>query len=422
MDEIYTKTFKDGLKLIFKNVDDTLPACVNITIGVGSVNESDDNLGISHFVEHLNFDGTYTRTDKEISAEFENLGVIKNAATGSFRTYYFAIGASQDVEKIVEILSDIIFSSSYTEEAIAKESSVVCEEISINEDNSNAVLEKKFLSMFYRGTKMEKNALGTRDTIKKMTRDDIVKYVKKYYVPSNIIVSIVAHSSYDDIVKIIDKYINSRFDATDAGSIEKVEILKLPEKSFCALRKNIVHTIVALGFPTIDLTVKDRMVHSLISYMFGTLETSPLFSKVRQEEGLVYDIDCISVPCERVGEMHIGFSTDEENVSRILAIIKNEILKVVKNGFSKEELDRAKITIKSTIRINLETTFEQSDLYARQMSLFGKLIPVRDILDILDNVTLEEVNEEVKKVFDFNHMCGCSISRKADYTVFDLFK
>ena len=189
--EPFFKTFDNGMRLIFKKVEKERPATLFVCVKAGSVNETDKNNGISHFIEHLNFKGTKTRSAKQISTELEEIGANANAFTSKFTTCFFATTLTEQMENCFDILSDIVFNSKYAEEDIERERKVVYEEIDMYADDPEGVSYEEFTKNFYEGSSLQKTVLGTKKSLKGITRQDIVDYVKSNYIAPNIIVSVV---------------------------------------------------------------------------------------------------------------------------------------------------------------------------------------------------------------------------------------
>lgn len=419
--EPFFKTFDNGMRLVFKKVEKDRPATLFVCVKAGSVNETDKNNGISHFIEHLNFKGTQKRSAKQISTEFEEIGANANAFTSKFTTCYFATTLAEQMENCFDILSDIIFNSKYSDEDIDRERKVVFEEIDMYADDPESVSYEEFTKNFYEGTTLQKTVLGTKKSLKGITRQDIVDYVKSNYIAPNIIVSVVGHFEEDFIEKLTCKYFSNRFkDSCALPQIDKNKQVS-PIKKFSFIEKDVAQTHITFGFPCPNTYAKNRMAYILAGFIFGGGMGSRLFQKVREEKGLVYSITSMPEMSSCGGDFVINLGTNKKNSLRAIKIIKSEIDNLKEKGFKEEELARAKIFSKSLIVSSSELGSDIAKSNALSVCTYGKIVSVKDKLEKIDNVTLKDINEVAQNVFDYKRVCGCVVSSQVDKTLFEIF-
>lgn len=419
--EPFFKTFDNGMRLIFKKVEKDRPATLFVCVKAGSVNETDKNNGISHFIEHLNFKGTKTRSAKQISTELEEIGANANAFTSKFTTCFFATTLTEQMENCFDILSDIVFNSKYAEEDIERERKVVYEEIDMYADDPEGVSYEEFTKNFYEGSSLQKTVLGTKKSLKGITRQDIVDYVKSNYIAPNIIVSVVGHFEEDFIERLTRKYFSDRFkESCTLAEIDKTQQVT-PTKKFSFVEKDVAQTHITFGFPCPNTYTKNRMAYILAGFIFGGGMGSRLFQKVREEQGLVYSISSMPEMSACGGDFVISLGTNKKNSLKAIKIIKSEIDKLKQKGFKEEELRRAKIFSKSLIVSSSELGSDIAKSNALSVCTYGKIVGVKDKLEKIDKITLQDLNEVAQKVFDYNRVCGCVVSNQADKTLFEIF-
>ncbi len=418
----YTKVFPNGVRLVFEKVEVNRPATVLIGVDTGSCNENEKNSGISHLIEHMSFKGTSKRNAKQINIEFENFGATANAFTSKFSTCYFATTLNESVEKCIELLGDIVFNSVYDEDELEKEKSVIFEEINMYEDLPDQIVLEEYSRLFYTNTPLERKISGTKDSLKNITRNDILDYFNKFYVGSNIIVSIVANLKFSEVVDLVKKYICCHF-KKKATVVEKNKSLVIvPDSQFSFLKREVAQTQVMFGFPADNIFSSDLTTYHLFAFIFGGGMGSRLFQKVREEHGLVYSISCFPFLHPLGGDVSISFATNEKNVKKALETIKFEIDNLVQNGFSNEELDRAKIFWKSLVISSNEQGANFANSNFKSLLYFNKLISTSQRLAQIDSVSLDDLNRVARKVFNYCNMCGCLLSNQPDQSVFDIFK
>ena len=367
---------------------------------MGSQNETEDINGISHFVEHLNFKGISKRSAQQISIDFENIGASANAWTSKVATCFYATTLPENVEKCCEILSDIVLNSSYNEEEIEKERKVVFEEISMTLDDPESVAYDKFCEMFFEGNSLSRSVLGTKESLSKITREDIVDYVHKNYVARNIVVSVVGNYDKEFVFQIVNKYFNSKFENEDKVLRKKHNINFAPKPAFLQEVANFNQTQVVIGFPCANIFAKNKMTYAVLSFIMGGSMGSRLFRSVREEYGLVYSIACIPEYFERAGDLSISFGTTEENVKKALELVQKEVEKIAKKGVSEEELLRAKTFCKGLLLSAYEKGSEIARAVATNFLTHNRFISIEERLKALEKVTIDEVNLLAKEIFD----------------------
>lgn len=415
------KQYSNGLRLIFRKIEPNRPASLYISVDVGSIKETDENSGISHFIEHLNFKGTQKRTAKQICTELEEMGVNANAFTSKTSTCFFATCLNEKFENCLEILSDMVFNSKYDEAEIKKERQVIFEEIDMYDDDPESVAYEEFCKNFYAASPLQRAIIGTKDSLNKITRKDIVEYVNTHYVPQNIVVSVVGNFTTEEVEKLVKKYIGSKF--TKKNEIEKKLKSKVivPDKSFSFIKKEVAQTQVVLGFPCGNIYSEEKMAYNLLCFVFGGGMGSRLFQKVREENGLVYSISCSPELYECGGSIVISFGTNPASQTKAMELVKQEIDNLVSSGLTSEELDRAKTFCKCLVVSGFETSSSIAKSNASNILTFNRVVPIEEKLEEIEKVTLEDINRVIAKIFNYGNVCGSAVSSKPNEELFDVF-
>ncbi len=420
--KIYQKTYESGLRLVFQKLTKNRPASLMIAVDVGSKDETNEQSGISHFVEHLNFKGTDKLSAKDIMIVLENNGIDVNAVTSKHSTQFYGTTLPEKIETAFDILSQIVFESSYKQTEINKERKVVFREIDMHEDSPESVIYEKFCKDFYAGTPLEKSVIGTKKILMKINHDEIEDYVKKNYVANKIVVSVSGDFSKSYVKKLMKKYIAFRFE--DKGEVEKKgeENTIIPVKKFSFIKKDVKQTQIILGFPTPNIYEKNLKANFIYSFIFGGAASSRLFQKVREEKALVYSINCSNNRNDLGGFNAISFGTTESNAKLALSLIKKEIDKFVAKGVTDEELEMAKILSKSLIVSGNEAGANLTRKNANNLLIFNKILTMDNTINEIENLTKEKVNEALKNGFNYDHMVGTVVTKNIDKTLFDVFK
>jgi len=417
----FFKQYNNGLRLIFQKVEENRPATLYIALDVGSNKENDANSGISHFIEHLNFKGTSLRTAKQISTELEEIGANANAFTSKYNTCFFATCLNEKFEDCFNILADMVFNSKYAQADIDKERKVIFEEIDMYEDDPESVAYESFCKNFYESSTLKRAIIGTKDSLNNITKKDIEDYVATNYIAPNTVISIVGNFTREYVESLVKKYVNKIFTKKAEIEDKNKSMLVIPDKKFSYIKKDVAQTQIIFGFPCDNIFSDKKMAYNLLCFIFGGGMGSRLFQKVREENGLVYSISCMPELYECGGDVVISLGTNKKNQKKALELIKEEIDNLVNNGFTIEELNRAKNFCKSLIVSGTETGASMAKSNAGSILTFNKLFPVEERIKQVEDVTVECINEIAKRVFNFSNVCGTVVSNDPDETLFDIF-
>lgn len=420
--KIYQKTFESGLRLVFQRLDKDRPASFMIAVNVGSKDENEIQNGISHFIEHMNFKGTDEFSSKELTTILEKNGINFNASTSQLSTSFYGSTLPEKIEMAFDIFSKMIFESNYKQNEISKERKVIYKEIDMSQDSPEYVAYEKMYSDFYAGTPYEKLVSGTKKSLTKINRDEIVDFVKTHYVPNKIIVSVSGPFSKNYVKKLTQKYINFRFKENNIVSEFPKDNVIVPKRKFSFIKKDVKQSQIMIGFPTSNIYSEDEKANFIASFIFGGTMSSRLFQKVREQNALVYSIHCYNEKSIFGGANVISFGTEETKAKFALMLIKKEIEKFVKDGVTDEELDLAKTLCKSIILSSNEKGSNLTATNAKNMLIFNKPIRTEELMKSIEILTKEKVNEVIKTGFDFEHMVGAVVTKNIDKTLFDVFR
>lgn len=418
----FLKTFSNGVRLVYEKIESTKPATIYILVDTGSVNEDKTNNGISHLIEHMVFKGTKTRNSKQINQELEDLGAIANAYTTLFRTCYHITTLNENIGKCFDILSDMIFNSTFDEEELEKEKKVIYEEMDRDEDIVMKKAYLNYISVFYKNTPLEKKIIGTKEVLEKITRQDILDYYAKNYVGNRIVVSIVGSLPNQKVVELVNKYVCKYFKKKMTVMEKNKSLHIIPDRDFIFEKKDINQTQVILGFPADNVYYDKSNAYAMMSFIFGGGMSSRLFERIREENGLVYTISCNSNLHMLGGDVFISFGTNEKNAKKAISYVKEEIDKLVKDGITDEEYNRTRNFCKTAIVSSFETGSSRASDNAVNLEIYDKVYSVQDILKEYDEITKNDINQIVKKVFNYCNICGSVLSKNPDKTLFDIFK
>lgn len=393
---------KNGIKYIINDNDTFSSCCILFYIRVGAIHENPKELGISHILEHMLFKGTQRhQTFMDLNKNFDILNCSVNAATSKHLTYIDMKLPYQNLNKGLELLEEMVFKSLILDEELKKEKKVVIEEFNRVDDNPSTKLEILTTQFNFQKHRLSNLILGTRDNIMGFSRDDIMKFYKKYYIPSNCTISIVGN-----LKKSIVTDLNKVFTIKDKKTI-KHQIIKYenPRTDSFLYKKNMgKQNTISISFPIFNIMdVRKYYLDILIDILGGNM-TSRLWVALREDNQLVYLFNVFYESYEDGGFFSINFTTSDGNVKKTIKTIMNILDKMKKIKISEDELKLTKKKAIMDIEINSEESCEIAEFYGEQVILEQEVKTYKDIADIYKKCNLNILQRLCQDIFIFEKM------------------
>lgn len=387
---------ENGLTIITEHIPDLRSATVSFMVKVGSGVETIKNNGISHFVEHLLFKGTETRSAQEIAQAIEDYGGNLNAFTEKEMTYYYAKVLSEQVNTAVDIFSDMVLNSRFDADEIELERQVILEEIKMGDDSPDEVVYENLFKGIWGENALGLPITGSYNSIQNLERSEIIDYVNSYYAPDNVIISISGNFDYESVLDIIKK----RFEPFDRSSrTVHIEIPAMTPGLYLK-EKDIEQAHVCLGTKGISILDDSRFALATIDLALAGGLSSRLFQEVREKRGLAYSINSYKALYKAAGIYGVYAGTSIPNIQQVLDIVLGEFAQIRENGLSEEELVRSKKQLKGSLLLGLESTYYRSYRNAHSYVYYDRILSVDDICKIIDNITVNQVKEVAQILFD----------------------
>lgn len=400
-----------GYRLFYKKHSSSKALALGVFVGAGCIYEDKNNNGIAHYIEHMLFKGTEKRSSFDIANETDKCGIMLNAFTSRQYTAYYTIGLSEYAEKSADILSDLFFNATFTEENMEKEKSVVIEEIKMYADDSEDVCLENLIRAHYGNTPLAYPILGTEKTVKNYSRQTIQEFMDAYYRAENTCIAVVGDVSEEFAVSLVKKYFVFP---------EKPEKFSLPIVRKVAPRcgykkkiKPVEQSAVGISFPSYPYKHKNRYVPSFIASILGGGMSSRLFQEVREKSGLVYEIYATNNQYVSNGYFVIYFATSPSQVCTAVQKIRSCLLEAVESGLTEEEFDKAMAQLKTGMALGSESASEIMRLGGRY-GLMDKAVTHESTLRELGKVTLEQVNAGLKEIIDLSKVSLSYVGEEID--------
>ena len=347
---------KNGITIIFNKIP-SKSAAVEITFKVGSNNESKKISGISHFLEHMLFEGTKKRaSSREIANEIEKYGGQFNAYTSGDRTSFFIKIINKRFEKALDILSDMVANPLFSKKTIEKEKQVILKEINMVTDDLRQHQWILFQKNLFERHPAKKPTYGTVEAVKSLNRNIIINYYNKHYLPNNMVISVVGN------VKNAKQKIEKYFGNLKPKKVVQRKIVNDPLqkriKKFIEKRKTSSSYMV-LGYKTVPRMHKDSYVFDVISAVLGRGQSGWIFDEIRNKRGLAYNVGVDNEHEIDYGYFAVFVSLDRKNIGKAKEIILQQFRKL--NSISKTELEEAKTFIEGNYALEIEDNFHSAD-------------------------------------------------------------
>ena len=397
---INTKTYENGLRLIFEKNEKSVVA-TSICFNVGSQNETKDEEGFSHFVEHMIFKGTKTLNAFDIMDKLTFLGADFNAFTSKLATKFVFKCLDENFEKCFEIYSDMLINAEFDEVELNKERQVVIEEMKRCEDEPTEVMYRRAMENFFEGHPYAHDELGREELIEKVTRKQLLDYKNKYYKAENCVISIVGNLNFEDVDRIIENNFSKFFEYKAESKKLNFEPYEIAvKKQYDMVERDDNQANVCVVIKSVNSLDKQKHVCDLYTSILGSSQNSRLFKIIREELGLVYTIYAYNEMSPRTGELVIVFGTRPKNVKKAMIEIKKAIVNFAELGASEEELERAKNWKKSCVSYGTETNANLAEINGTMFNVYDKIFDKDERLQKIQSVTLEDVNNFAKRIVD----------------------
>jgi len=396
VDNCKVTTLPNGVKIVSEYIPYLKSFSLGFWFNVGARDENLRNNGISHFIEHMLFKGTKTRTAKQISDEIESYGGYLNAFTSKEHTCYYGRGLSENFKKTFVVLADMIQNPLFKDSHIKKEAGVVIDELKDIDDNPEELIFDKFEETVFDGHNLSYPIIGTEKNILSFTTNILNQYHKANYRLDNLMIAVSGAIEHDEAVKLAEKY----FTCKKNSSNQKRKNFIKQTVSNQIIEKEIqqVHSII--GRTTYGFNDARRHKLKVLSTLLGDGSSSRLFQAVREKLGMTYQINSFLNSYEDVSVFGVYFSTNDKQTEKVNEIVRRELNKLRTTEVKSKELSRVKEYIKGSTLMSLENTTNRMIRLANSIYHYGKIVPVEYVLDKIENVTVEDIYKLSKEVLN----------------------
>ncbi|MEY4023980.1 MAG: hypothetical protein RLZ23_941 [Actinomycetota bacterium] len=385
-----------GLRIVTEEVPSVRSAAVGIWVNVGSRDEAPATAGASHFLEHLLFKGTTSRTALEISSSIESVGGEMNAFTSKEYTCFYARVIDTDLPMAIDVVSDLITSSIVTALDVDAERKVVLEEIAMRDDDPSDLVHDLFSDTFYGDTAIGRPILGTIDSIKGMSRNTVFNYYKKKYLPQDLVVAVAGNIKHKRVVAMVEQALSrdNFLDVLAAPVIRpNIPVKNTKQKSVGLMYKKSEQAHMFYGMEGVARADERRFAMGVLSAALGGGMSSRLFQEIREKRGLAYSVYAYAQQFAGSGVLGFYAGCNPTKAIEVVEIIRSVLTDVADNGMTHEEIERAKGAVRGSLVLSQEDTGSRMSRIGKNEIVYGQVMDFDDILKAISRVSAEDIRE-----------------------------
>lgn len=404
---IINKKLKCGARIVMEEIPYVQSVSIGMWVRTGSVDETEENSGISHFIEHMLFKGTEKRSAKKIAEDVDKIGGQINAFTGKEATCYYLKTLSSNIDKAADILADMFMNSKFDEEEMEKEKRVIYEEIKMIEDSPEDDAHDIIGELIFKGNPLAKPIIGTPKSLQNITRESIKRYIEDEYTKDKIVISVSGKFDQDHVCSLFDE----TFADLNAKKLNKPLAVIDYKPNYKVKVKDIEQSHICLGLQGVPL--HDDKYYSLIllNNIMGGSMSSRLFQNIREEKGLAYTVYSMASSFTNTGYYNIYAGISHDKVNDAVLAIKDELIRLKKNGITLDELQTAKEQLKGSYIFSLENVNGRMFSIGKNMLLLDRIYTPEEVIASVDAVTMDDIQKVSELITDINNYSAVLIGR-----------
>jgi len=395
--DIRTTALSYGITVITETMPHVRSVSVGVWVGSGSRREAAEQSGVSHFIEHMLFKGTETRSAEDIARSVDSIGGNLDAFTAKEMTCFNTKVLDEHVPIAMDVLSDLVLNPRFDEQDIGKEKSVVLEEIKMDADSPDYLVHEIFSAQFWQGHSLGRPILGTRDTVRGLSRDVIQNFYRSVYTPENLLITAAGNLSHERLVELAAGHFEK---LKPAGPVPQEPVPSTHAGVILRTKKELEQVHLCLGVPSYPIPHEDRFHCYVLNTVLGGGMSSRLFQNIRERQGLAYSVYSDISPYTDTGCLMVCAGTSLESVRQLVDSVLREFKELRQNPVPPEELRRAKDHLKGSLMLSLESTSSRMSNLARQEMHFKRFFSLDELVESIEKVTAADVQHVAQSFFE----------------------
>ncbi|MBN2011052.1 insulinase family protein [candidate division KSB1 bacterium] len=386
----------NGITVVTEKIPYVRSVALGVWITVGSRDESANDYGISHFLEHMLFKGTSRRNAQQIAESLEALGGSLDAFTTKELTCYNAHCLDEHLSVAVDVIADLIANSSYDTIELEKEKDVIINEINTYKDTPDDIIFDHYYEQVFAGHELAHHIYGNESNVRSFTRDQVLAFRNQEYGANRIVLSVTGNLTHEHVLSLVEEH----FGMLSPAKLRAVEKLTEPEKpTRRIIPEHCNQAHVCMGDIGISYHDEDKFPFLILNTLLGGGMSSLLFQKIRETHGLVYTIYNFYDFFIDTGIWGIYFATDQKNIDQAIALIHEEMSILTKQPITADMLVKVKNQLKGGLILGLESIFSRMNRLSKNEIYLKQHFTLDDIIKRIDAVTPEHVLQMAQKLF-----------------------
>lgn len=405
---IETKTLKCGIKVVMEPIDYVQSAAFGVWVKAGSVNENEENSGVSHYIEHMLFKGTKNRTARQIAQDIDRIGGQINAFTGKEATCFYTKTLGTSLETGADVVIDMLMDPLFDEIELDKERQVICEEIKMVEDQPDELAHDTILELIFKNDPLGSAIIGTPKSLAGIDRDRILDYKNRQYSRDSVVISVAGNFDRDSILNFLEDKFDRLSKSKEAAVFHKTPYTG----SFKSIEKDILQSHLCIGTRGLSLNEQGRYSLAIINNVLGGSMSSRLFQNIREEKGLAYSVYSLQSNFSYDGYFSIYAGIAHDKIEKTVDAIKDELNLIGSDGITEEELEMSKEQIKSSFIFGQESVASRMFMNGKNMILLNRVYSPLEVINEYDKVTMDDIREVENLICDISKYSGVLVSDK----------
>ena len=385
---IHREVLPNGLTIITEEMQHIRSVSLGIWVKTGSRDEDAQWNGISHFIEHMVFKGTKSRTAEEIARQVDSIGGNMDAFTAKECICFNIKVLDEHLPIALDVLSDLVLNPVFADKDIDREQGVILEEIKMDEDNPDYLVHEIFTQNFWKDHPLGKPILGTKDTVKRFAQPVVFENYGQRFAPGNLIVCAAGSLNHAAVVELVSRQFATLPPRANGFHGEPPKVVP---RIIMRNKKSLEQVQICVGVPSHPIAHKNRYASYVLNTLLGGGMSSRLFQNVRERQGLVYSIYSDLNPYRDTGCLSVYAGTSRQSAPKVVGSIMNEFRQLKTGPLPEEEVRRAKDQLKGSLMLSLESSTARMSNLARQEMYFDHFATLDELIDNIERVSVEDV-------------------------------
>ena len=405
---IEIKKLNNHITLVTEQMPSMRSAAIGIWVRTGAVNETPEIAGISHFIEHMTFKGTKTRSAAQLAENMESIGAQMNAFTGKEMTCYYFKSLESNFREGLEILLDMFTASVYDAAEMEREKNVIYEEMKMTRDTPDEDAHDTMGELLFRNSPYGNSIIGTEEVLAGIDRDALTGYLAAQYVQDSIVIAVAGKFDEQMVTEMVEGKLSHLKESKESPLLTSEAL----EPAYTVKARDIEQTHICMATRTVKLDDPDYYAHRVLSCIMGGGMSSRLFQNVREQKGLAYSVYSSCNPFSEDGYYNIYAGVSHDRIAEAIGAIREELLTLGEKGVTDEEIAKAKTQIKTSYIFGQESVNGRMVGIGQACVLLGRVRSQDEVLASIDAVDQEAVGRAIRMIADPGCYSAVAVTNK----------